>query len=184
MPRKNPRSCVTCRCGAIRIKNSPTAYRVQHRPDGLVAGVFCGGAGAIDAGAGQLLCRVAGHRWGGLFLGGFLLLDLGRANLPYIIHWDYKQKYEVGSLNPIEEFLRNKPYEHRVAGLPFRAPQGLELMDQVYRIEWMQQHFPYYNIQCLDIIQMPRMPEDLKSYLTALSPHAVNDAPSMRVTGS
>ncbi|MEI9866642.1 MAG: hypothetical protein WDN00_19235 [Limisphaerales bacterium] len=112
------------------------------------------------------------------------MLDLGRANLPYIIHWDYKQKYEVGSLNPIEEFLRNKPYEHRVAGLPFRAPQGLELMDQVYRIEWMQQHFPYYNIQCLDIIQMPRMPEDLKSYLTALSPHAVNDAPSMRVTGS
>ncbi len=96
---------------------------------------------------------------------------MGRANLPYIIHWDYIQKYEVGSLNPIEEFLRNKPYEHRVAGLPFRAPQGLELIEELYRIEWMQQHFPYYNIQCLDIIQMPRMPEDLKSYLETLSPH-------------
>jgi hypothetical protein len=109
-------------------------------------------------------------KWGGLLLGGFLVLDLGRANLPYITHWDYKQKYEVGALNPIEEFLRNKSYEHRVAGLPFRAPQGLELLDELYRIEWMQQHFPYYNIQCLDIIQMPRMPEDLKSYLEALSP--------------
>jgi hypothetical protein len=117
-------------------------------------------------------------KWGGLLLGGFLVLDMGRANLPYIIHWDYKQKYEVGSLNPIEEFLGNKPYEHRVAGLPFRAPQGLELLDELYRIEWMQQHFPYYNIQCLDIIQMPRMPEDLKSYLEALTPHGtVETAP-------
>ena len=35
----------------------------------------------------------------------------------------------------------------------------------------MQHHFPYYNIQCFDIIQMPRMPEDLKSYLVTLSPH-------------
>jgi hypothetical protein len=109
-------------------------------------------------------------KWGGLFLGGFLVFDLGRANLPYTIPWDYKQKYEVGSLNPIEEFLRNKPYEHRVAGLPFRAPQGLELLEELYRIEWMQHHFLYYNIQSLDIVQMPRMPEDLKSYLEALSP--------------
>lgn len=29
----------------------------------------------------------------------------------------------------------------------------------------MQHHFPYYNIQCLDLIQMSRMPEDLKAYL-------------------
>jgi hypothetical protein len=102
---------------------------------------------------------------------------LGRADLPYIIHWDYKQKYEVGSLNPIEEFLKDKPYEHRVAGLPFEPQQQLRLYNNafggngIYRIEWMQQHFPYYNIQCFDIIQMPRMPEDLKSYLMALSPH-------------
>jgi hypothetical protein len=115
-------------------------------------------------------------RWGGLLLGAFLVFDLGRANLPYIIHWDYKQKYEVGSLNPIEDFLRHQPYEHRVAGLPFRAPQGLELLDELYRIEWMQQHFPYYNIQCLDIIQMPRMPEDLQSYLEALSPRGPDAA--------
>ncbi len=79
------------------------------------------------------------------------------------------QKYEVGSLNPIVEFLREKPYEHRVAGLPFRSPEQLALFDQVYRIEWMQHHFPYYNIQCLDKIQMPRMPADLVAYETALA---------------
>jgi Bacterial membrane protein YfhO len=108
--------------------------------------------------------------------GAFLFFDLGRANLPYIVHWDYKQKYEVGSLNPVVDFLRNKPYEHRVAGLPFRAPEGMELFDQLYRIEWMQHHFLYYDIQCLDIIQMPRMPEDLKSYLEAISPRGTQDS--------
>ena len=119
----------------------------------------------------------------GLLLGGFLVLDLGRANLPYIIHWDYKQKYEVGALNPIEEFLRNKSYEYRVAGLPFETQQPLRLYDNtfggngIYRIEWTQHHFLYYNIQSLDIIQMSRTPEDLKSYLEALFPHTAADAP-------
>jgi hypothetical protein len=47
----------------------------------------------------------------------------------------------------------------------------------LYSIEWMQHHFPYYNIQCLDIIQMPRTPEDLKAYLEALSPRTQADTP-------
>jgi Bacterial membrane protein YfhO len=113
---------------------------------------------------------------GTLLLAGFLLFDLVRADLPYVIHWDYKQKYEVGSLNPVVDFLAQKPYEHRVAGLPFHAPQGLELLDQVYRIEWMQHHFPYYNIQCLDWIQMSRVPADLKMYLEALSPRGTAES--------
>jgi hypothetical protein len=109
-------------------------------------------------------------RWGKILFGSLLVFDLGRADLPYVVHWDYKQKYEVDSLNPIVSFLRDKPYEHRVAGLPFNPPQGLELLNELYRIEWMQHFFPYYNIQCLDLIQMPRMPVDLKMYLEALSP--------------
>ena len=114
---------------------------------------------------------------GALLLGALLILDLGRADLPYIIHWDYKQKYEVGSLNPIVDFLREKPYEHRVAGLPFRTPPGMEIFDQLYRIEWMQHHFPFYNIQCLDIIQMSRMPQDLKDYLETFAPRTEASAP-------
>ena len=108
---------------------------------------------------------------GGLLLGGFLILDLSRANLPYIIHWDYIQKYEVGSLNAIEKILCDKPYEHRVAKLlppPLSTPAQFELFDQLYGIEWTQHHFPYYNIQSLDIIQMPRMPADLLAYREAL----------------
>jgi hypothetical protein len=121
-------------------------------------------------------------RLGGILLGILLVLDLGRANLPYIAHWDYAQKYEVGSLNPIVDFLRDKPYEHRVAILPFETRQPLRSYDNafggsgLYRIEWAQHHFLYYNIQSLDIIQMPRMPEDLKAYLEALSPRAESEA--------
>jgi hypothetical protein len=109
-------------------------------------------------------------RLGSVLLGVFLVFDLGRADLPFIIHWDYKQKYEIGTLNPIEEILRDKPYEHRVAILPFDAQSQLREKDNwfggsgLYRIEWAQHHFPYYNIQSLDIIQMPRVPEDIMAY--------------------
>src|ERR1019366_1771650 len=125
---------------------------------------------------------------GAVLLGAFLIFDLGRANLPFIIHWDYKQNYDIDASSPkdstipIINLLRDKPYEHRVAGLPFDAQQQLRFYDNsfcgsgLYRIEWMQHHFPYYNIQCLDIIQMPRMPEDLKAYLEALSPRTQADA--------
>ena len=123
-------------------------------------------------------------KWGGLLLGAFLVLDLTRANLPFLIHWDYKHKYEVGSLNPVEDFLRDKSYEHRVTILPFETQQQLRSYDNafggngLYRIEWTQHHFLYYNIQSLDIIQMSRMPEALKNYdLTFLPSGTVETLP-------
>jgi hypothetical protein len=104
---------------------------------------------------------------GFILLGLLLVIDLGRADLPYVIHWDYKEKYEVGSLNPVESFLKDKPYEHRVAyGLPrpLETPGQFGLFEGLYNIEWTQHHFLYYNIQSLDIIQMPRMPADLAAF--------------------
>jgi hypothetical protein len=135
-----------------------------------------------------ILLAIAGYfsgpraKLGAWLLGIFLVLDLVRADLPYVIHWNYKNKYEVGSLNPIVEKLQDKPYEHRVAALPFEPQQPLQRYNNyfggngIYRIEWMQHHFPYYNIQCLDIIQMPRVPEDLKMYLEALSPRGAPES--------
>ncbi len=128
---------------------------------------FLGGA------VGLILALLSGYftgtraRTGALLLGAFLILDLGRANLPWVIHWDYKQKYEVGSLNPVVDFLAKRPYENRVAyGVPWplSTPSQFEWFDQLYKIEWMQHQFPYYNIQSLDIIQMPRTPEDMKAF--------------------
>ncbi|HVU09171.1 MAG TPA: hypothetical protein VHG89_11575 [Verrucomicrobiae bacterium] len=115
--------------------------------------------------------------WAGIFLGVLLVVDLGRANLPWIVYWDYKQKYDIdpnnsaNSTNPLINFLRDKPYEHRVAVL-----QGQSPFNALYNIEWAQHHFPYYNIQSLDKIQMPRMPADLEAYESALSPNAAPDS--------
>jgi len=134
------------------------------------------------AAVGLLLVVISGYfngsrtKTGALLLGGFMLFDLGRANLPWVVHWNYKQKYEVGSLNPILEALRETPYEHRVAGLPFEPQQQLRGYDYLfggsglYRIEWVQHQFPYYDIQTLDVVQMPRPPEDMKAYMEALAP--------------
>ena len=106
-------------------------------------------------------------KFGSILLGILLVMDLGRANLPYIIHWNYSEKYEVGSLNPIVNFLKDKPYEHRVAYAlphPLQTPEQFGLFGELYSIEWAQQHFPYYNIQSLDIVQMARMPTDLAAF--------------------
>jgi len=108
---------------------------------------------------------------GSFLLLGFVIFDQGRANLPYVIHWDYKQKYEIGSLNPIEKFLAEKPYAHRVGKLlepPLSTPEPFQAFDQLYGIEWTQHHFLYYNIQCLDVIQQPRQAGDLAMYQEAL----------------
>lgn len=114
-------------------------------------------------------------KWFGLLLGLALVGDLVRANQPWIIYWDYQYKYAT---NPVIDILREKPYAQRIAGLPdwilraYRLPDQLasqqQYLDQMYRIEWMQQHFQYFNIQSLDIVQMSREPVDFKAYENAL----------------
>ena len=112
-------------------------------------------------------------RLGGILLGALLMVDLGRADLPYIIHWNYIQKYDVdpanhnNSTNPIINLLRDKSYEHRVAILPFRMPDQFSLFESLYNIEWMQHQFPYYNIQSVDIVQASRTAADLEAYQSA-----------------
>jgi len=126
----------------------------------------------LSLGIGLLTLIVSGAfagkhaKTGAILLGLLIVTDLGRADLPWVKFINYPEKY---ASNPILEKLRDKPYEHRVAILPFRAPPEYSVFDQVYRIEWAQHHFPYFNIQSLDIIQMPRMPEDLAAFENALT---------------
>jgi hypothetical protein len=58
------------------------------------------------------------------------MFDLSRANLPHIVHWDYKQKHEVSTLNPIVDLTKK-----------IRAPGGGFAFgfhfEQLYRNEWM-----------------------------------------------
>ncbi|HOX58932.1 MAG TPA: polysaccharide biosynthesis/export family protein [Candidatus Paceibacterota bacterium] len=104
-------------------------------------------------------------RLGGILLGVLLVADLGRANIPWVVTWDWVRKY---ASNPVIDLLREKPHEQRVAILPFIAPEQLSLFNNLYEIEWKQQLFQYYNIQSLDIIMMPRVAEDYAGFEGAL----------------
>jgi hypothetical protein len=103
-------------------------------------------------------------RWGSIFIALLLFIDLGRANLPWIVYWDYKDKY---ASNPIIDRLRDRPYEHRVTFLPGEMPANLPDLNRIYNVEWLQQQFPFYNIQTLDIVDMPRKPADFAAYVAA-----------------
>lgn len=124
-------------------------------------------------------------RLGGLLLGAVMLVDLGRANLPWLTYWDYKQKYDIdsnnltNSINPIINLLRDKTYEHRVIVSPFpaasRLPDYDDYFGEIYGIEWVQHHFPYYNIQSLDLVMRPRVGSDLEIYESALAFRGTQD---------
>jgi hypothetical protein len=124
-------------------------------------------------------------KWGGILLGIVLIADLGHADLPWTVFWNYEQKYETQGPNPVIKFLASKPYEHRVAVLPswfslaFQIPpelaQAEQLFDELYSIEWAQHIFLYYDVQSLDIVQMPRMPEDLAAFDRALQFRGTQD---------
>lgn len=111
-------------------------------------------------------------KFGSVLMGLILVVDLGRANLPWIIYQDYTSKYAT---NPIIEFLRQKPFEHRVAMIPFPAPGQLSLFADLYRLEWSQHHFQYYDIQALEFIQNPRPPTDQVMYERTFSPTGTNE---------
>lgn len=110
-------------------------------------------------------------KMGGILLGVLLLADLVRGDMPWIVYWNYPVKYQS---NPIVDFLRDKPYEHRVTDLPFAAaphlPQYDDYWEQLYRIEWIQQLFPYYNIESLDMVQSPRTASDVLAYYKTFAP--------------
>ena len=105
-------------------------------------------------------------RWAAMVLGLLIVTDLGRANLPWIIYWDVSEKY---ASNTVVDFLRERPYESRVTFLPFMIPSNQGAFPLLYKNEWMQHLFPYYNVQSLDVVQMPRLPKDLAEFVEPFS---------------
>ncbi len=104
-------------------------------------------------------------KWAWIFLGTLLVLDLSRANAPWIKHWNYEEKYRS---NALFDFLRQKPWEARVQMPGLRVNEQYSTLQQIYQIEWLQHHFLYYNIQSLDIAQDPRPPADKSEFYSVL----------------
>lgn len=115
----------------------------------------------------------------GLFV-AFMIVDLVPINRPWVVFVNWKVKYES---NPVVDFLRERPYEHRVALFPLqrfvdvrRLPRELmpvveqfSFFAQIYGIEWTQHLFQFYNVQSLDIIQEPRVAQDKAAYEAMLA---------------
>ncbi|MFA6546842.1 MAG: YfhO family protein, partial [Limisphaerales bacterium] len=104
-------------------------------------------------------------RWAGVTLGLLLTVDLARANAPWIVYWNYLEKYAG---NPIIDILKQSPHEHRVQSLPFQVSQQFGIFQQLYGMEWTQHLFLYNNIQTLDITQESRPTVENKTYREAL----------------
>jgi hypothetical protein len=115
--------------------------------------------------------RLSGPRakWGGtLAIAALLVVDLGRADVPWINYWNTAYKYAD---DPIVTFLADKPYEHRVGALPWAAPDDRQFstLYSIYGTAWKQHLFWYHNIQCVDIVQEPRVGQDKTDFMMAIS---------------
>ena len=114
---------------------------------------------------------LAGRRavWGAGLLGLLLAVDLGRANLPWVIYWNYHEKYLS---NPVVDLLRNQPWEHRVDLFQTamrRSRQnvaGPALQDRLAAGPVSLLQHPDRG----DRSQMPRMPADIVAFMHALLP--------------
>lgn len=104
-------------------------------------------------------------KWAGVFLGLILTVDFARANSPWILYYNWKEKY---ASNPVLDILKKDPHLHRVTLPPLRVNQQYDFLSQYYGVEWLQHQFQYYNIQALDVSQEPRVAPDKYAYQQAL----------------
>ena len=121
---------------------------------GLLALIFRGAFSGKWAGAGVVALFV------------LLLADLCLANTPWIVYWNYKDKY---ASNAIIDDIRDQPYEHRVALSPISWPPQMSVFYKLYKGEWVQQQLPYYNIQTFETVEMPRIPQDFSAFTKAIN---------------
>ena len=119
-------------------------------------------------------------RTGGLLLGLLLVVDLARVDTRWVVTYDWKIRYET---SPVLDFLRTRPYEHRVAIFPLDRYVNLSALPremrplvnqyytfaQLYGLEWTQHLFRYYNIQTLDIVQEPRVAAEKAAFEAVLA---------------
>jgi hypothetical protein len=106
--------------------------------------------------------------WAWVFLGAIMILDLGRADAPWVRYFDYTQKY---SMNPVVDFLRHEPWEHRV--MSRFVPTGGYIPGDSWLGAlchwWLENDYLANNIQSLELDQAPRLPDLDRNYIGTFS---------------
>jgi hypothetical protein len=100
--------------------------------------------------------------WVWVVLGAIMICDLSRADIPWIRYYNYKDKI---SLNPVTELLRHEPWEHRVNSRIW--PSGGYITPNLTMLchWWIENDYPFNDIQTLEIDQDPRMALLERNYL-------------------
>jgi hypothetical protein len=103
--------------------------------------------------------------WAWIFFSAIMICDLSRADLPWIRYFNYQQKY---SMNPVVDLLRHEPWEHRVVSrLSPMGPYDIAPDGNFGALchWWLENDYPWNDIQSLEIDQAPRMPVLDSSYI-------------------
>ena len=150
-------------------------WHIQHQGfdeahAGRIAAFAIGEAGQfalyLGLSAGALVCIMTGLLRGGravwawVFLCGLMICDLSRADRPWTRYYNYQEKY---SMNAVVDFLRKEPYEHRVAA-KLGPNGGYGLCQGEYGVLgavchwWLENDFPYNDIEAIDFDQLSRPP--------------------------
>jgi hypothetical protein len=153
-----------------------------------IAAFSCGEVGwfviFLGLSTGLLACVLsgcwAGRRaiWAWVLLCAVMICDLSRADVPWIRYYNYKEKI---SPNPVVEILRQKPWEHRVVSrLSPVGPYDLGGSDANFAglcHWWLENDYPFNDIESLEIDQAPRMPVMDSSYLGNFAVHSNEELP-------
>lgn len=83
-----------------------------------------------------------------------MICDLSRADVPWIRYYNYKEKI---SPNPVTDLLKHDPWEHRVNSRIW--PAGGYITPALTQLchWWLENDYPFNDIQSLEIDQDPRM---------------------------
>lgn len=112
-----------------------------------------------------------------VLLGAILFVDLQRANVPWVVYYNYAEKY---ASNPILEELRKDANQRRVTFKMSPFTQSYLLNNDLSQfagvfIEWHQHHTLYYNIPVLEPTQFPRPPTLDVEYIQNFMPRQMGD---------
>jgi hypothetical protein len=132
------------------------------------------GALIVSILTGAFAGRKAVIAWAGLC--AIMIGDLYRADLPWVRYYNYTEKY---SMNPVVDFLRKDTWDHRVVSRISPNLPGYDIVPDGNWAKlchwWLENDYPYNDIQSLEIDQGPRLPLLDKTYIGNFTTRSAND---------